>query len=354
MPRPRLILLLALSTSAPAFAVPTGSEFPALAFLQLPRGKVARSGFPWPASQRFRSQWESADSARLIRVVEARWNGSPVVLSVEESGERLLFDAIAAKNPDALSELESAVYGSWMRTAGSLEPGGTLVLKDDERTLSLEVLRASPVGTPRGQPLWTDWTYLAVLLETDPAGEDEFPIPMGRCSMDTRPQETARRHAETCFLAGRMGCFLDFQIRIMGDQFARVASSSYGERVSATHAERLLAAGLDVPRFLRGLLARYQTEPPRRREIGEWRLGRAIAELGLPEAEQALIQVASDPSVDEFNRARATQALFFAAIAHARERKENVDVPGLAAATRAKIRDLSWSSRRSLETFGAE
>jgi hypothetical protein len=57
--------------------------------------------------------------------------------------------------------------------------------------------------------------------------------------MDTTPQEAARLYAELAYARGDLGKFLQLQVRIMGDQFERVAWSSFGEAAHSTEAERL-------------------------------------------------------------------------------------------------------------------
>ncbi len=63
--------------------------------------------------------------------------------------------------------------------------------------------------------------------------------PMGRCSMDDRPNEIAQEHAAVCARLGRLGCFVQRTVQRMGDSFERVAWSSYGERAHDTGAAAL-------------------------------------------------------------------------------------------------------------------
>lgn len=130
--------------------------------------------------------------------------------------------------------------------------------------------------------------------------------PVGRCSMDTAPAEQARQYADFCFDRGDLGCFLQLQVRIMGDQFDRVAWSSYGEAQARTQVDRLADTGADVRRFLRGLLFRLPGE--RAVEINAPRLARSMVESKTDAAFlKELPQLAADPALDPLNRLRATQ-----------------------------------------------
>lgn len=134
--------------------------------------------------------------------------------------------------------------------------------------------------------------------------------PMGQCAMDTRPAEVAREYAQLCYEMGKLGCYLQLSVQIMGNQFDRMSWGSYAEPVHVTHAEKLGESGLDVDRFLLGLATIYGTEKPRERELGVWRLARSIRESGReatvkPELEKR----AQDATLDEMNRLRATIVL---------------------------------------------
>ncbi|MBL8952135.1 MAG: hypothetical protein JNK82_15235 [Myxococcaceae bacterium] len=157
----------------------------------------------------------------------------------------------------------------------------------------------------------TDWTYAATLLAPQPEGakliaEYEQSAPMGRCSMDTAPARHAQQFAERCYRLGELACFLQLQLRVIGDQFNRVAWSSYGEASHPTHAGRLETTGIDVDRFLRGLVVQVPGDRPS--ELGPSRLARALIETGRREAfEATLVAMAQDPALDAFNRLRALQ-----------------------------------------------
>ncbi len=137
--------------------------------------------------------------------------------------------------------------------------------------------------------------------------------PMGRCSMDSFPAEVARRYADACFAAGRTGCALQLQVRIMDDHHDRMVYSSYGEAAHATQVELLDSTGIDVPRFLRGLVLDYDTTTERSVGIARQRLGRAVYESPHREAMEAQLQAwTRDTSLDAYNRFMATITLAWA------------------------------------------
>lgn len=76
--------------------------------------------------------------------------------------------------------------------------------------------------------------------------------------------------------------------------------------------ERLRDIGIDVERFLRGLLYRFHTAGKPRIELGPWRLARSIreAKLGPTMASQLRVEAAR-ADLDDFNRLRATMTLAY-------------------------------------------
>jgi hypothetical protein len=152
--------------------------------------------------------------------------------------------------------------------------------------------------------------------------------PVGRCSMDFRPQEAAAEFADLCFAQGDLPCFLQLQVRIMGQQFERVAYSSYGDAAHDSQVERLARTGVVPSDFLVGLLMSFDTSEERASQIGTWRLARAFADGEFGAAgERALLSRATDPTLDVFNRVRATQTLAYARIQAARAGKAWKDYP---------------------------
>jgi len=356
MKRSWLLIVCLGAFTTPGFA--QTPEFPELAYLQLPRGKAnTPRPFPWPRVSAFQEAWQGTNTARLVRVLEADIEGKgeahTVLLALTGPEDAVRVTALGGKTEAASEASERIAWGSPWRAGGELKPGAQYTLRTKERTVALKVRRISPKGRVAPCHLWTAWTYVAVLLGESPAKEGEFTIPMGSCSMDTAPQQAARKHAETCFEAGRMGCFLNFQIMIMGDQFNRLAWSSYGERAHHTQSERLLDAGLDLERFFRGLLARYDTDEPRERELGTWRLARAVAELGPSALPGSFARIANDERLDEYNRLRATQALVYLEIAKARAKQQDVDLDSITKHVKDNLPKPSWASEAWLETLAA-
>jgi hypothetical protein len=178
--------------------------------------------------------------------------------------------------------------------------------------------------------------------------------PVGSCSHDSRPAEAARRYAELCYRDGLLGCFLQLQVQIMGDQFDRFAYSGLGELVHSTEAEKLAESGLDVDRFLRGLVLRYEPLDPkesRPRELDAWRLARSIREAGRsPALDPELARMAGESSLDDYNRFRATITLAFVRLQASANRSR---------ATRSRIAlqlegiGLNEPSRMWLESFAS-
>lgn len=173
------------------------------------------------------------------------------------------------------------------------------------------VLEANPVPAQAAMPeeYLSEWTYVATLLE--PHGNSaqllkdyEANAPMGRCSMDRAPASFASQFAEKCFKAGELACFLQVHLRVVGDQFNRVAWSSMGEASSPTKASQLEKAGIDVDRFYRGLVVVLPDERPS--ELGTSRLARALIESGRRDAfEPLLVKMIQDERLDTYNRFRA-------------------------------------------------
>jgi hypothetical protein len=133
--------------------------------------------------------------------------------------------------------------------------------------------------------------------------------PMGECSMDTTPQDAARLYAELAWARGDRGRFLQLQVRIMGDQFRRVAQSSYGEAAHGSQASRLASTGVDVDTFFLGLLIEHADRDP---VISTWRLARSIREAGrLTSLQPQVVRLATSAQSDAYNRLRATQVLAY-------------------------------------------
>ncbi|MEO1170612.1 MAG: hypothetical protein AAFX94_00960, partial [Myxococcota bacterium] len=132
--------------------------------------------------------------------------------------------------------------------------------------------------------------------------------PMGRCSMDERPQQTAVRYADACYREGDLACFARLYVRIINNRFDSVAWSSYGDAAASTYAFELEKTGINAKRFLLGLVLHFGGDRPEQARL--WRLGRAFAEAQLTgDAERLLTGWAQSESLDPYNRFRATVTL---------------------------------------------
>ena len=88
--------------------------------------------------------------------------------------------------------------------------------------------------------------------------------------------------------------------------------SSYGEAAHATEAERLRDIGIDVEKFLRGLLYQFDAPGIERRELDAWRLARSILEANLDSQMGSVLRAeVARPDLDQFNRLRAAQTLAY-------------------------------------------
>ncbi|AKT42122.1 hypothetical protein [Chondromyces crocatus] len=367
-------LLLAAGTldCAPSRSEPGGRASDVLALPEhLPPRAASR--WSWPATDAFEHALEAATrELRPIRLVRGRLGrgdepgiegmvfsffpettpssqGDPsnagTDTGIDKGTYRLVLELGDDRLPPRLSSYSAR--GGFRITQGSLaDDRQRLVLtrKDettDEESLWIQPDYISPASRPSPSAL-ADWTYVATLVnaeppvyraETDSTGWDahqpalahalmtgdhatalsiyrDHP-PVGRCSMDERPAQVARDHAELCYDLGKLGCFLQLQLRIMGDRFDRVAYSNYGEAAHGTEADRLEEVGLDLDRFFRGLLFRF-SGMSRQEELSFHRLVRSIRESGrLPALVPQLVVLAEDPDLDDVNRLRATQVVAF-------------------------------------------
>ena len=135
----------------------------------------------------------------------------------------------------------------------------------------------------------------------------------------------------------------------MGDQFQRVAYSSYGEAAHATEAGRLRDIGIDVEKFLRGLLYQFDAPGIERRELDAWRLARSILEANLDSQMGSVLRVeVAQPDLDQFERFRAAQTL-----AYLRYQKGTPGRTGVWNAAEDKVRPRLISEiRAELATLG--
>ncbi|MDI1450493.1 hypothetical protein [Polyangium sp. 6x1] len=318
---------------------------------RFPRSPHANPRWSWPGMAQFQSAYDQADrQAKPIRLVYGRLvkdadgdhaEVDDVVLSIEREaeGETHELQVEFAATDEAYDQARLWNRHGWKLATGPMEraaAGVPLVFERGSSRVRIEPTYVSSEGRIPMEAL-DAWSYVAALLASDPpvydanrasfeedaaekiaaaraAGDKEKALsyyrvwrPMGRCSMDSRPAQVAREYAELCYEMGKLGCFLQLQLRIMGDQFARVAYSSYGEASHATEAERLTETGLDVDTFLLGLALRF-SGVSREGELGGSRLVRSIKESGRAAPIAARLATwAKDATFDEYSRLTATQ-----------------------------------------------
>lgn len=233
------------------------------------------------------------------------------------TGEQLKvwsWDKEKATELEVLERLEGKVTPEalvpWTYVTTLVEANGPLYTGQTEAASDLRELVHSFSATPEAERLEKVVAW-ARAHRGDAALFERFRgyRPMGTCSMDTTPQETARVFGELAFARGDLGRFLQLQINIMGDNFARTAWSSYGEAAHRTEAERLLSTGIDLDQFLLGLAVGTQDRGP---QLSAWRLARAIQESNRAAALLPKLEgLATSPKLDAYNRLRAAQTWFF-------------------------------------------
>jgi hypothetical protein len=303
------------------------SSFPAVLTKPLPGTLEPGKRWSWPQPVDFQKAYDARVAAgSSYRVLRGELRAHETQ-HYDEKAQMLVDDPRPAwSDVDRLAECRVSTL-AFVEREKELEPllpddewcsgRGWKVVKREGRVLLLESdgavakLTLSEEGVAQRVPekYLTDWTYAATLVK--PQGNsaallEEYAqnAPVGRCSMDTGPQKFATDFAERCFAKGELACFLQLQVKVMGDQFERFVYSSYGEASHPTYASRLESAGIDVDRFFRGLVLMLPGERPS--ELGPSRLARALIESGRGEKFEALLKdMAQDESLDSFNRYRA-------------------------------------------------
>lgn len=303
-----------------------------------PEPPVMKGRWAWPGRAAFDAKEASVlRDARPIRVLWGRTasvEGVALSIAPHENGKFSLWVEFTQK-PDDHDNVHLSGGDDWMLVGGELPVDGgkaQLTFASGSNQFEIEGV-VSPLERPSPSAV-RDWAYVATAVgeealyvekpssdysrekeikATLARGDKEGAIalfqgyrPMGHCSMDTHPAEVARQYAEACYDAGKLSCFLQLQIRIMGDQFDRVAYSSYGEESHETQSARLFDTGIDVPRFFRGLALHF-TGVSRKGNLGSWRLARSAKESGKAATlAAAFVAMAQDQSLDDYNRLRAT------------------------------------------------
>lgn len=198
-------------------------------------------------------------------------------------------------------EVDPAVEAAWQRWEAAADPGENLKVAWE--------LVAGKMSSHDAR-----WEAIRSWAEQTRNAELELAVlrryrPMGRCSMDLRPQVLASRYGELCFETGKLGCTLHLQIRVMSSAFDRVAWSSYGDAVASTETAHLWDLGIEARRFLMAFVLNY---PDRSLplNVGMYRLGRGMAES--PEVDRLSGHVrawAEDQTLDASNRLNAALVL---------------------------------------------
>lgn len=133
--------------------------------------------------------------------------------------------------------------------------------------------------------------------------------PMGRCSQDTRPQTVAASYADYCYRTRRLGKFLNLRVQLAGNYFSRVAWSGWTEQNSPPKGDALLSLGLDVERFMFGLLWQFSKHDDAEK-LGAWRWARTVHEGGMAALLRPTLEArVQDEQLDPLNRFLATLAL---------------------------------------------
>lgn len=168
-------------------------------------------------------------------------------------------------------------------------------------------------------------------------------LPAGRCSQDATPIYALLEYADACLAAGRINCFAHLVVWAMADAGPRVAWSTSALPAFRSQSLHLHKGGIDLQRFLTGLVLYYRADPPRDAELSPWHLAAAIRHGDLEEAMDApLVAMLTNEALDDFNRLRAAQVRY-----HVLMPPEDRDVwkPGRSeaqriAARRDQVKDL--------------
>ena len=282
--------------------------------------------FPWPTLAAFQTTLERADSAvpiRQHRSGSTTFVFGPTVAHPAPAIDRRAWEdwtyttTLLAMDRPLYESLERAPGTNW-RAALTVETarlaGVKRAMKRGADAGLAEIRAALAARVPLDEFEWEDVAAFAQQHGAPDLAVTVFSRhrPVGRCSMDIAPKEAARKYADVCYAAGKLSCFLNLQVQIMGDQFERVAYSSYGEAAHATEASRLRDIGIDVEKFLRGLLYQFDAPGVDRAGLDPWRLARSIHEANLGAGMASFLRAeVARPDLDGFNRLRAAQTLAY-------------------------------------------
>ena len=217
---------------------------------------------------------------------------------------------------EVLADLESSLYDEVPKSSQRKQVAALDQLASAEGEAAT---RAALRAVMKAPPEANDRAWNRILTAAEAVGDTairhqayRYFQPEGACSMDNSPAYTAREYADFCYDQGQTACAIQLQVASM-DYWAQPRSvwSSYGEAATPTGVDRLAQMGLDVPTFLLGLALEYQGVHDTQMSLQ--RLGRAIRESeGAAATVAAFQQLATDPTVDEWNRIVAAIVLHHA------------------------------------------
>lgn len=276
---------------------------------QAPKTEELGKRFSWPALAAFKRVFQDSSAVRPVR---ADGSADPAGLVDARAWQDWTYSSTLMALDQPLYAESKEDDDPWSGRGGSdLWVFDKPLGRDEGLAAARKLLGQSPNRNSHALALAADFAEKEREFDLAIALRARYQ-PVGMCSMDGHPAEAARRYAELCFVAGRLACFLNLQVQIMGDQFERVAYSSFGEASHDTEAERLASVGIDVQRFLRGLLYQFSSPGGERRELDPWRLARSIREAKLAGTLDGYLRAeAARTSLDAENRLRAVQTLAF-------------------------------------------
>lgn len=155
-----------------------------------------------------------------------------------------------------------------------------------------------------------DWTYASTLLgDSSRVEESTRGLEDVACGMDLRPLIKQQKVLLQCRAEGDLACYATLQLRRHSSRRAWASAPGFVQQGTAPIPDGFEGTGIDESRLLRGLVLRLQRDRPNEFEpafladvIANWELTESLKpELG---------RMVEDPSIDDYNRFRATRVLF--------------------------------------------
>lgn len=295
----------------------------------------------------------------------AKWSvaeQSGTTVSLEAVDEVATFECRQARFEDP--GLVEGPYASWVYSATLLNPpepvyvdtGAELTDQDRRRLAQLRkgpwsremVERLIDVSPSNRDPAWGD-----ALTWAKAEGADDLTYelyrryrPVGRCSRDPRPQQTKQDFADFCAKTERTRCELVLLTQLLAYKIPRVSDMWIGGKpVSYESDLDRLPDGLDVPRFMLGLLLDFPgTDGNEAASISPQFFGLATYGTAYTAALSSRLETwLANPKLDSWNRHRIALALF---VVRARMRSTEpaakhasavAKLPGVPAITKVKL-----------------